>query len=90
METMKVKTLGNVICSAVFLAASLWGQTIAPSPANSPDLDTLKAQLAAQQKQIDQLKLALADQMKLIEKATNSAPAQPGEDTVALPRNRAL
>jgi hypothetical protein len=90
METMKVKTLGNVICSAVFLAASLWGQTTAPSPASSPDLETLKAQLAAQQKQIDQLKLALADQMKLIEKATNAAPAQPGEDTVALPRNKAL
>jgi hypothetical protein len=90
METMKVKTFGNVICSAVFLAASLWGQTTAPSPANSPDLDTLKAQLAAQQKQIDQLKLALADQMKLIEKATNAAPVQPGQDTIALPRDKAL
>jgi hypothetical protein len=90
METMKVKTLGNLICSAVFLAASLWGQTVTTSPANNQDLDTLKAQLAAQQKQIDQLKMALADQMKLIEKATNAASAQPGENTVALPRNKAL
>jgi len=87
---MKLKTLGNVICSAVFLAASLWGQSTAPSPASSPDLDTLKAQLAAQQKQIDQLKLALADQMKLIQKATTAAPLQPGQDTVALPRDKAL
>jgi hypothetical protein len=90
METMKAKTFGNVICSAVFLAASLWGQTTAPSPANSSDLETLKAQLAAQQKQIDQLKLALADQMKLIERATNAAPVQPGQDTLALPRDKAL
>jgi hypothetical protein len=90
METMKVKTLGNVICSAVFLAASLWGQTVTTSPANNQDLETLKAQLAAQQKQIDQLKLALADQTKLIEKVTNTAAAQPGEDTVALPRDKAL
>jgi len=87
---MKAKTFGNVICSAVFLAASLWGQTTAPSPANSSDLETLKAQLAAQQKQIDQLKLALADQMKLIERATNAAPVQPGQDTLALPRDKAL
>jgi hypothetical protein len=90
METMKVKTFGNVICSAVFLAASLWGQTVTTSPASNQDLETLKAQLAAQQKQIDQLKLALADQTKLIEKVTNAAAAQPGEDTVALPRDKAL
>jgi len=100
METMKAKTLGNVICSAVFLAASLWGQTVAPSPNNSQDpnsqtpnsqtMDTLKAQLAAQQKQIDQLKLALEDQRKLIEKVTNTASVQPGQDTFALPRDKAL
>jgi len=97
---MKAKTLGNVICSAVFLAASLWGQTVAPSPNNSQDpnsqtpnsqtMDTLKAQLAAQQKQIDQLKLALEDQRKLIEKVTNTASVQPGQDTFALPRDKAL
>jgi hypothetical protein len=95
METMKAKTFGNMICSAVFLAASLWGQTTAPSPANSQDpnsqnMDALKAQLAEQQKQIDQLKLALADQMKLIERATKAAPVLPGEDTLALPRDKAL
>jgi hypothetical protein len=95
METMKAKTLGSMICSAVFLAASLWGQTTAPSPANSqdpnsPNMEALKAQLAEQQKQIDQLKLALADQMKLIEKATKAAPLQPGQDTLALPREKAL
>jgi hypothetical protein len=90
METMKAKTLGSMICSAVFLAASLWGQTTAPSPANSPDLDALKALLAEQQKQIDQLKLALEDQKKLIERAVSAAPLQPGQDTLALPRNKAL
>ena len=92
---MKVKTLGNVFCSAVFLAASLWGQTVAPSPANSQDansqnMDALKAQLAAQQKQIDQLKLALEDQRKLIEKATSAAPVQPGQTSFGLPRDKAL
>ncbi len=77
METMKVKTLGNVICSAVFLAASLWGQTVTQSPAsssqdpNTQTMETLKAILAAQQKQIDQLKLALEDQKKLIERVAN-------------------
>jgi len=90
MEMMKVKTLGSMLCSAVFLAASLWGQTEASSPANSPDLETLKAQLAAQQKQIDQLKLALEDQKKLIERATATAPVQPGKDIFALPRDKAL
>jgi hypothetical protein len=95
METMKAKTLGNVICSAVFLAASLWGQTVAPGAAASQDpggqtMDALKAQLAEQQKQIDQLKLALEDQKKLIEKVANTAPVQPGQDTFALPRDKAL
>jgi hypothetical protein len=95
METMTAKTLGNVICSAVLLAASLCAQTVAPSPANSPDansqsIDALKALLAEQQKQIDQLKLALEDQKKLIEKAVNAAPVQPGQDTFALPRDKAL
>ncbi len=51
---------------------------------------TLKAQLAEQQKQIDQLKLALEDQKKLIEKVASAAPAQPGQDTFALPRDKAL
>jgi hypothetical protein len=93
METMKAKTLGNLICSAVFLAATLWGQTTAPADSqdpNSPTMAALKAQLAEQQKQIDQLKLALADQMKLIEKATHAAPLQPGQDALALPRDKAL
>lgn len=53
-------------------------------------MDALKAQLAAQQKQIDQLKLALEDQKKLIERVTAPAPAQPGQDSMALPRNKAL
>jgi hypothetical protein len=95
METMKAKTFGNVICSTVFLAMSLWGQTVSPSPAasqdaNSQNMDTLKAQLAEQQKEIDQLKLMLEDQKKLIEKVTSTAPVQPGQDTFALPRDKAL
>ena len=87
---MKVKTLGNVVCSAVFVAASLCGQTVAPSPANTQDVDTLKAQLAQQQKEIDQLKLALEDQKKLIERATRAPILQPGQDTFALPKDKAL
>ena len=93
METMKAKTLGNVVCSAVFLAASLGAQTAAPSAANSQPasaVDVLKAQLAAQQKEIDELKLALADQKKLIEKATRPAVLQPGTDAFALPKSKSL
>jgi hypothetical protein len=90
METMKAKTLGSTICSAVFLAASLVGQTVAPSPANNSDVDALKAQLAEQQKEIDQLKLMLQDQNKLIEKATRAPLLQPGQDGFALPKDKAL
>ncbi|HTW67479.1 MAG TPA: hypothetical protein VME17_22830 [Bryobacteraceae bacterium] len=97
---MKVKTLGNVVCSAVFLAASLCAQTVTPSPANTQNangqnagnqyLDALKAQLAEQQKEIDQLKLALEDQKKLIEKAEKAPLLPPGQDSFALPKDKAL
>ncbi len=90
METMKAKTLGSLICSAVFLAASLVGQTVAPSPANNSDVDALKAQLAQQQKEIDQLKLMLQDQNKLIERATRAPILQPGQDGFSLPKDKAL
>jgi hypothetical protein len=92
MEMMKAKTLGTVIlCSAILLGTALPGQTPAPQPAQAnSDVATLKAQLAEQQKQIDQLKLAIEDQKKLIERATSGVLAQPGQDSFALPRNRAL
>ena len=55
---MKAKTLGNVIlCSAILLGASLFGQ--APAQSSDTDVATLKAQLAEQQKQIEALKKSL-------------------------------
>src|ERR1700733_9065969 len=92
METMKAKTLGSVIlCSAVLLGTSLLAQVSAPAAESTDnDVATLKAQLAEQQKQIDALKLAMEEQKRLIEKATGATPVQPGQDTFALPRSKAL
>jgi hypothetical protein len=85
MEMMKAKTLGTaILCSAILFGASLPGQS-------TDDVAALKAQLAEQQKQIDALKSAMEEQTKLIQRATGTAaPAQPGQDTFALPRNKAL
>lgn len=83
---MKVKTLGTaILCSAILLGTSLLGQS------TDNDVAALKAQLAEQQKQIDALKSAMEEQKKLFEKATSAVtPVKPGEDTFALPRNKAL
>jgi hypothetical protein len=92
MEMMKAKTLGTVIlCSTILFGTSLPGQ-VSASAAQSTDNEvaTLKAQLAEQQKQIDALRSAMEEQKKLIEKATSAAPARDGQDTFALPRNKAL
>jgi hypothetical protein len=95
MEMMKAKTLGSAtLCSAILLGTSLLGQTAAPSAPAAPqttdnDVATLKAQLAAQQKQIDALKSAIEEEKKLIEKAA-SATSRDSQDTFALPRNKAL
>ncbi len=92
---MKAKTLVSVtLCSAILFGTSLSGQTPAPpAPAASQttdnDVAALKAQLAAQQKQIDALKSAIEEERKLIEKAS-STPAQSGPDSFALPRSKAL
>jgi hypothetical protein len=90
---MKAKTLGPVIlCSAILFGSSLCGQVSTPAAQNTDnDVATLKAQLAEQQKQIDALKAAMEEQKKLFEKATSAVtPVKPGEDTFALPRNKAL
>jgi hypothetical protein len=97
MEMMKAKTLGTAtLCSAILIGTALLGQVSAPvAPAvlqsTGNDVATLKAQLAEQQKQIDALKSAMEEQKKLFERATSAVtPAQPGQDTFALPRNKAL
>jgi hypothetical protein len=86
MEMMKAKTLGTVmLCSAILFGSSLPGQS------TDNDVAALKAQLAEQQKQIDALKSAMDEQKKLIERAASAAkPVQPGQDTFALPRTKAL
>ncbi len=83
---MKVKTLGTaILCSAILLGTSLLAQS------TDNDVAALKAQLAEQQKQIDALKLAMEEEKKLFEKAARAVtPVQPGQDTFALPRNKAL
>ncbi len=91
---MKAKTLGSVtLCSAILLATSLFGQSSAPAPAaqsTNNDVATLKAQLAEQQKQIDALKSAIEEEKKLIEKTASAATARDSQNTMALPRDKAL
>lgn len=96
MEKMKAKTLGSVtLCSAILLGTSLFGQVAAPAAPAAPqtednDVATLKAQLAAQQKQIDALKSAIEEEKKLIEKTASAAAARDSQDSFALPRSKAL
>ncbi len=93
MEMMRAKIVGKaILCSAIVLGGMLYGQTPAPGAATTDnDVATLKAQLAEQQKQIDALKAAMEEEKKLFERATNAAtPVRPGQDTFALPRDKAL
>jgi hypothetical protein len=95
MEMMKVKTIGSVtLCSAILFGTYLPAQTSAPaappvSQTADNDVASLKAQLAAQQKQIDALKSAIEEETKLIEKAS-AAMARDSQNTMALPRDKAL
>ena len=95
MEMMKAKTLGTVVlCSAILFGTSLAWTGVRASPrrrANTDnDVAALKAQLAEQQKQIDALKSAIEEQKKLIDKACAARRRKAGQDTFALPRNKAL
>lgn len=88
---MKAKTIGSVtLCAAILCGAAMYGQTGA-SGTQSADSDVakLKAMLAEQQKEIDALKAAMEDQKKLIERSSK-ALLQPGQDTFALPKDKAL
>ncbi len=97
---MKAKTLASVtLCSAILFGASLYGQISEPAgestssaaqSTNNNDVAALKALLVEQQKQIDALRSAMEEQKKLIQRATTSTPSQPGQDTFALPRSKAL
>jgi hypothetical protein len=100
MEMMKAKKLASVtLCSAILFGASLYGQISEPAgestssaaqSTNNNDVAALKALLVEQQKQIDALRSAMEEQKKLIQRATTSTPSQPGQDTFALPRSKAL
>jgi hypothetical protein len=96
MEMMKAKTLGTAtLCSAILIGTALLGQVSAPPAPAVPqstdnDVATLKAQLAEQQKQIDALKSAMEEQKKLFEKATSATSPRNGQDSFALPRDKAL
>src|SRR6202051_2658912 len=77
--------------SLVLCTAALWMvlPMAAQSQPDASDITVLKAQLAAQQKQIDQLKLALEEQKKLIERSMK-ATASEDKREFALPRDKAL
>lgn len=74
---------GPVLLLATMLMAT--GTLGAADGSNADDIATLKAQVAAQQKQLEELRLAIANQQKLLERAvaaiqpaaTQPAPTQP-------------
>jgi hypothetical protein len=57
----------------------LCGTLAAQEPAANPEIEKLKAQLAAQQEQIDQLRRVLDDQKKMLEQASRPQPPSLGQ-----------
>jgi hypothetical protein len=64
-------------CATLLLAAMLAGNGVlgAADGSDADDIAILKAQIAAQQKQLEALQTAIANQQKLLERATASQPA---------------
>jgi hypothetical protein len=69
-------TLGGVLLLCGVLRGPARAQESAPA---NPEIERLKAQLAAQQEQIDQLRRTLEDQKKTLDDATRPKPKSLGE-----------
>ncbi|MGA2594830.1 MAG: hypothetical protein ABSH32_33440, partial [Bryobacteraceae bacterium] len=82
-------TLGGVLLLCGVLRGPARAQESAPA---NPEIERLKAQLAAQQEQIDQLRRTLEDQKKTLDDATRPKPKSLGEvasNTPVLPPSEA-
>jgi len=76
MKRRVLATLGGVLLlSGAFTAPARAQQTAAPNP----EIEHLKAQLAAQQEQIDQLRRAMEDEKKVLDQASQPKPPSLGE-----------
>jgi len=72
------RTVVTMLSGVLLLAGAL----IAPMRAQdsaSPEIERLKAQLAAQQEQIDQLRRTLEEQKKILDQASQAKPASLGQ-----------
>src|ERR1035438_9846647 len=76
MKRRVLATLGGVLllCGAL-MAPARAQETAAPSP----EIERLKAQLAAQQEQIDQLRRALDEEKKVLDQASQPKPPSLGQ-----------
>lgn len=87
MNLTKIPGYGSRLLLAGLLAGA--GVLGAADGSNVDDISQLKAQIAAQQKQLEQLQKAIADQQHLLERATTAVqplrPARLGEVTSLVP-----
>jgi len=76
MKRRVLATLGGVLLlSGALMAPARAQETAAPSP----EIERLKAQLAAQQEQIDQLRRAMEDEKKVLDQASQPKPPSLGQ-----------
>ena len=76
MKRRVLATLGGVL----LLSGALMTPARAQEPAaTNPEIERLKAQLAAQQEQIDQLRRALEDEKKVLDQASQPKPPSLGQ-----------
>jgi hypothetical protein len=76
MKRRVLATLGGVL----LLLGTLMAPARAQEPAaTNPEIERLKAQLAAQQEQIDQLRRVLEDQKKVLDRASQPKPPSLGQ-----------
>src|SRR3984957_138903 len=76
MKRRVLVTLGGVLLLCGVLMGPVRAQEIAPV---NPEIERLKAQLAAEQQQIDQLRHTLEEQQKMLEQASRPQPPSLGQ-----------
>ena len=76
MKRRALVTLGGVLLLCGVVIGPARAQETAPV---SPEIEHLKAQLAAQQQQIDQLRRTLEEQQKTLEQASRPQPPSLGQ-----------
>ncbi len=75
MQKRALATLGGIL----LLAGGLMAPARAQESAGNPEIDKLKAQLAAQQEQIEQLRRTMEDEKKALDEASRPKPPSLGQ-----------